>query len=407
VTTDTVRVLFVHTATLPPLGADTWIHAQILKELDRSAYELHVACAPGTSDAPTPTFEILSQISDLHLHRVDFGPELFGRSRWGKVLGLLGALRALPAFARLAIFVRRQGVQIIHTSDRPRDAMACVMLARVTRAKCIIHAHVGYGDWMSPLLKWSLKRADALIVVSDFVGYTLVVSGHPSAKIHVVLNAIDPTDWIPGRGRDEARRELGLPPDVPVILTVCRLFPAKGPGELVSALPAIRKQYPDIRLLIVGQELVAGFQKQLEELARDLGVADNVIFTGRRSDVAKLMAAADIYAMPSLGEPFGLVFLEAMAMELPVVALDSGGAPEVVEDGTTGLLSKPGDGAALTEHLLSLLGDPERRRLMGINGRRRVLDYFTLARMAQDTANVYEQLTSRRTVASNNGRVAH
>ena len=113
------------------------------------------------------------------------------------------------------------------------------------------------------------------------------------------------------------------------------------------------------------------------------------------------MAAADIYAMPSLGEPFGLVFLEAMAMELPVVALESGGAPEVVEQSTTGLLSRPGDRAGLVDNLLSLLGDPSRRRRMGINGRERVQEHFTTSRMAKDTALVYEQLKSRRPMASN------
>jgi glycosyltransferase involved in cell wall biosynthesis len=116
------------------------------------------------------------------------------------------------------------------------------------------------------------------------------------------------------------------------------------------------------------------------------------------------MAAADIYAMPSFGEPFGLVFLEAMAMQLPVVALNSGGAAEVVEHGTTGLLSDPGDIGALSKHLLALIGDPGRRELMGINGRRRVEEHFTTARMASDTALVYEQLTSRQAMALNSGR---
>ena len=395
-----MRVLFVHTATLPPLGADTWVHVQIIRDLDRSAYEVHVACATGTRDAPTPTFQALSGIADLHVHPVDFGPELFGRTLAGKARGLFGALRAIPGLARLALFVRRQGVEVIHTSDRPRDALASVLLSRLTGAKCVVHVHVAYGDWMSAMLKWSLKQADGLIAVSEFVSSTLAASGHSTEKIHVVLNAIDPDDWVPGRGRVEARQELGIGQDAPVILTVCRLFPAKGPAELIRALPALRKMYPDLHLLIVGKEMVTGFQHELEDLARQQGVRDSVTFTGRRPDIERLMAAADIYAMPSLGEPFGLVFLEAMAMELPVVALESGGAPEVVEQSTTGLLSQPGDQVGLFDHLLALLGDPSRRRRMGINGRERVQEHFTTSRMASDTALVYEQLTSRRPMES-------
>ena len=106
-----------------------------------------------------------------------------------------------------------------------------------------------------------------------------------------------------------------------------------------------------------------------------------------------MMAAADIFAMPSLGEPFGLVFLEAMAMQLPVVALDSGGAPEVVDDGVTGLLVEPGDTDGLTRRLLALLEDPERRQQMGAAGRQRVEALFTTPRMAADTATVYRRLT--------------
>ena len=251
-----MRVLFVHTATLPPLGADTWVQVQIIRDLDRSAYDVDVACTAGTSDAPTPTFHALSGIGDIHVHPVDFGPELFGRTLGGKALGLFGALRAIPGLARLALFVRRQGVQVIHTSDRPRDALACVLLSRLTGAKCVIHVHVAYGDWMSAMLKWSLKQADGLIAVSEFVGSTLAASGHSTDKIHVVLNAIDPNDWVPGRGRVEARQEFGISQDAPVIVTVCRLFPAKGPADLIRALPALRQEYPDLHLLIVGKEMV-------------------------------------------------------------------------------------------------------------------------------------------------------
>ena len=147
--------------------------------------------------------------------------------------------------------------------------------------------------------------------------------------------------------------------------------------------------------MIVGTEMVPGFQHHLLDVARDLGVGEHVLFTGQRSDVERLMAAADIFAMPSLGEPFGLVFLEAMAMMLPVVALDSGGTPEVVEHNVSGLLSDPGDTDQLIQNMLALLRDPERRRRMGAAGRQRVEADFTIPRMARDTAMLYKGLASR------------
>jgi glycosyltransferase involved in cell wall biosynthesis len=150
-----------------------------------------------------------------------------------------------------------------------------------------------------------------------------------------------------------------------------------------------------------------GFRRFLERQAEELGVAENVIFLGHRSDVARLMAAADIFTMPSLEEPFGLVFLEAMAMKLPVVALSSGGTPEVVVHGTTGLLSGPGDSVRLGEHLAALIRDPALRRRMGTAGRQRVELYFTTTRMAADSAMVYERLVSPSARASDRERSEH
>jgi glycosyltransferase involved in cell wall biosynthesis len=392
-TGDKARVLFVNTKTRPPLGADTWIHAQIMRDLDRSTNELWAACAPGAPDAPTPTYEVLSGIDNIVVHPVDFGTELSGRSVFNKIRTLPRSFRTLSSLAGLAALVKRRRVQIIHTSDRPRDALACVLLARLTGAKCLIHVHVGYGEWMSPLLKWSLKRADGLIAVSEFVGRTLVASGHDPRRIHVVLNAIDPDTWQRHEDRGETRREFSVPLDGPMVITVCRLFPAKGPEELLRCLPALRRVHPGVTLMIVGDEMQPGYRRHLIRVAHDLGVAESVRLAGHRSDVARLMEAADVFAMPSLGEPFGLVFLEAMSMRLPVVALDSGGTPEVVENGVTGLLSEPGDTEQLTNNLLTLLGDSEMRKRMGVAGQSRVAALFTTPRMAADTAKVYRQIT--------------
>jgi glycosyltransferase involved in cell wall biosynthesis len=107
------------------------------------------------------------------------------------------------------------------------------------------------------------------------------------------------------------------------------------------------------------------------------------------------MAAADIFAMPSFHEPFGLVFLEAMAMKRPVVALDNGGTPEVVEHGQTGLLSPARDVNALASNILTLLRDPALRARMGELGRRRVETLFSPGRLARDVERVYASVAPR------------
>jgi len=130
----------------------------------------------------------------------------------------------------------------------------------------------------------------------------------------------------------------------------------------------------------------------LKEHARGLDIEENVVFTGQRSDVALLLAACDVFSLPSFEEPFGLVFAEAMAMKRPVVALTNGGTPEVVEHGKCGLLSPPGDIDALAANLLRLLGDPALRAEFGEYGRSRVEQHFTPQRMASDFAALYARM---------------
>jgi glycosyltransferase involved in cell wall biosynthesis len=161
----------------------------------------------------------------------------------------------------------------------------------------------------------------------------------------------------------------------------------------------VRERVPNVHLLVVGTdypETIRGaFTRELKSLARDLRIEDRVVFTGERTDIPRIMAATDVFTMPSFEEPFGLVYLEAMAMQRPVVAVDNGGTPEVVEHGRSGLLSRYQDVDALAANILTLLGDPELRARMGAYGRARVLDYFNAKRMASDAGAAYEAVLSR------------
>jgi glycosyltransferase involved in cell wall biosynthesis len=388
-------ILYVNTTTRPPLGADVWLQAQIMKGLDRSRFDLHTACALGPAEAPTPTYELLRTIPALKVHPVNFGTESKGPSLRAKARNLVSAFGSARSIVGLAWLIRRNGVGIIHTTDRPRDAFVSILLSRVTRARAIVHVHVGYADWMSPLRKWSIRKAGVLVTVSEFVKESLVSSGHDARRIHAVLNGIDIDNWPMRTPNDvrrvDVRREMGLSDDTPVILTVCRLFPSKGAADLIRAAAALVDEIPEVRLIVVGGESQPGYRSELEKLASDLSVESNVIFAGWRSDVQRLMAAADVFAMPSIGEPFGLVYLEAMAIGLPVVALDSGGTAESVEHGVTGLLSPEGDPDALTANLKALLRSPELRMSMGRRGRESVEKYFTTERVARDMESIYER----------------
>jgi glycosyltransferase involved in cell wall biosynthesis len=393
---DRIRVLFLDTKRQPPLEADTWVHLQIMRELDRSRVEVHAACVKGPANRPTPTYERLRDIPEVTMIDVNLGREMPRSSLASKAVAALSLVPAAWSVLRLAWYVRRRGIELIHTADRPRDAAVAVLLSRITGRKCIVHAHVGFdAEWMRGTLQRAIRGADARIAISEYVAGTLREAGCDPRSTYVVLNGIEPERWQPGLGRETVRRELEIEDTTPVLLTVCRLFRAKGVSEVIQALHDVSDEVPTAVLLVVGEETEAGYVDELRAMVRAYHLDGRVRFLGRRDDVPALMAGADVFAMPSVVEPFGLVFAEAMAMALPVLALDNGGTVEVVEQGVTGLLSAPGDCDALAANLRLLLLDADTRAAYGKRGRERVERQFTTKRMADDTANVFADLLGR------------
>ena len=176
-------VLFLNTPMRPPLGADTWIHTRIMDHLDRTRFRPYVACAIGSADEPTPTYRAVRDIPDLEVVGLTLGPELSGLSAWGKVRAVLALVPAAWRAVRLARFVRREGIAIIHTSDRPRDAFAAVLIARLTGAAAVVHVHVGYDpSWMGRMLRWSLGRPTRSSPSRTSSPSTLVAGGSRSER---------------------------------------------------------------------------------------------------------------------------------------------------------------------------------------------------------------------------------
>lgn len=383
------RVLFINSALVA--GADTSIHFLLLRYLPQDRFELHAAGQPGSE---APAFDELRTIPDISLRPTNFGPSLWQRSKLQKLVSMFGFVPATASLLALAAYIRRLRIEILHSTDRPRDAIACVLLASLTGAKALIHVHVNYGDWMSRGVIWALSRADAIVGVSNYTARTFVEAGYRPDRVHAVLNAIEPLRWDPSLSPAPGRASLRVPDGAPLIVSVARLFRGKGHFELLSALAQVKRKYPNVRLAIVGSDYPAdgGTTQLLKKHAHELGIGENVVFTGQRSDISSLLAACDIFSLPSFEEPFGLVFAEAMAMKRPVVALTNGGTPEVVEHGKCGLLSPPGDIDALAANLLRLLDDPALRSKFGEYGRSRVEQYFTPQRMASDFAAIYQRI---------------
>jgi glycosyltransferase involved in cell wall biosynthesis len=178
--------------------------------------------------------------------------------------------------------------------------------------------------------------------------------GHPPDRVSVVPPGWDGTP-LPA-----------VPHDHPTIVCVARLRREKGHEVLLDALVLVRREVPDVRLLLVGG---GPMRSTLEARASALGLGASVEITGDVRDVWPYLASADVFALASPSEPFGIATVEALAAGLPVVAPDGGGTPELVKPGVTGLLFPPGDVGALAAQLVRLLRDPILRRAMAPAGR--------------------------------------
>jgi phosphatidylinositol alpha-1,6-mannosyltransferase len=254
------------------------------------------------------------------------------------------------------------------------------------------HGHeVGWS--MLPGARQALRRigetADVLTYVSKYTRTRFAAAFGPMAGLEMLPSGVDTELFRPDQGaREEIRARHGLG-DRPTVVCVSRLVPRKGQDMLIKALPELRKQLPDVVLLLVGG---GPYRKHLTELVDGLGVGGNVVITGSVpwQELPAHYNAGDVFAMPARTrgkgldvEALGIVYLEASATGLPVVAGNSGGAPEAVLDEVTGHVVDGRDVAQLRETLAALLADPVRARRMGQAGREWVSENWRWDVMAE------------------------
>jgi len=285
--------------------------------------------------------------------------------------------------------VRAIRTDIVHTHLIHADAYGALASAPA-RAVLVSTKHnddpfrSGRGRYLEKLLT---RRASRVICITEALArFNRDVVGLPDRKLRLVHYGLDapPEPWgLPG-GPD-------LPAETPVLVAVCRLVPQKGVDIAIEALVRIREQHAATHLVVLGE---GPLRAELTERAATRGVADAVSFPGRVGDVAWWLRRATVVIHPARWEGFGLALLEAMLCERSVVASSVSSIPEIVLDGETGLLVKPDDPARLAEAVVSLLDDPARARALGEAGGTRAREEFSVARMAERTAAVYEESLS-------------
>lgn len=294
---------------------------------------------------------------------------------------------------RLRRAIRQLKPDIVHTHLLHADLYGVIAAKLAGVRRVVISRH--NDDQFRTLLPFRLIHgmlwgmASAGIAISESVRqFCIRIEGVKPAKIHTVHYGLSVAQTDRRAARAALSAELRLPADALIVGAVCRLIAQKG---ITYALRAFaRLDAPNAVLVIAGDGHLRG---ALEAEARTLGIKNRVYFLGWRDDTAALMAAFDLFLAPSLWEGFGLVLLEAMAQQTPIIASNVSAIPEIVLDGETGRLVPPRDPAALAAALTDLLADAALRRHMGLVGQDRLETAFSVEGMAALTHEVYARLS--------------
>lgn len=330
--------------------------------------------------------------------------------------------------------MRERGLRVIviphmrRGPDGARDARAVLELGSVFHRECpdIVHTHGSKSKLLTPLAagfgrvpvrvahvwgwEWmvapdtprrlaytleaqmSAQGYDALIACSEAMRRQGLARGvGTAAQYDVALPPVDLARFSPEgrrRARAEVRAEFGLPADATVVVSVMRLARQKAPEVLLEAAHALTRRLPDLRWLIVGG---GPMEHEVRSMIVALDLQDRVVLAGPRRDVAPLLKAGDVFALASRWEPFGIVYLEAAAVGLPVVGTRVDGAPEAVAEQQTGLLVNPEDPGKLADAVATIAENAELARRLGDAGARRARQ-FGHERFVARIEEIYERL---------------
>ena len=289
------------------------------------------------------------------------------------------------------------------------SSIAGLVIKNETKIPVVFHTHStewgrsgGQGsEVVSHFERAMAQNSDKIITVSYAMQEDLIRHGWSPSKISVVWNGVNPDRYDPAKIQKsdalEIRARYHIPDGWNMLLFVGRLAWVKGVHNLLQAMPLVLKEYPKTKLVILGK---GEEQADVAETAERLNITDNVVyrfdFVSERERILHY-AAADICIFPSTYEPFGIVSLEAMALEKPIVVGARGvvGFKEQVVNGgsgQTGVHINGADPADIAWGIKETLKDPKSARKWGINGRQRVLDYFTWRKVAEETLKIYESV---------------
>jgi glycosyltransferase involved in cell wall biosynthesis len=361
---------------------------------------------PDIGGAPHYAFELGLQLVKLgieavvitHAHSGQYEEEEIAGVRIKRVKGLVlnNPHRAVSPllFYRCYKYILDGKFDVVHGLDiYSTMAQMVIRFAHKHRIPCVLTCHTvmdsPFSIFLQRLMGLTPSKADRLIAVSRASARFSRSLGCPEKRITVVPNGVDLACF---NGEIDAflmRKELGIG-DEPLVVSVSRLIKRKNPNLLISAFAKVLKVVPDAKLVIAGS---GREQDNLSRQVKGLNIANSVFMVGglAKEKVVQLMAAADVFALPSKMESFGLALLEASAAGVPVVCSNAGGVPEVFQDSFNALLYPPGDDIAMAKAIIRLIQDGELAKTISANAVE-TARRFTWEMTAERTLRVYEEV---------------
>lgn len=362
-----LRVMFLVTS-MPVGGAETLL-VNLIRGMDREHFAPELCCLKERG----PLGETLSREIPVHS-------------------GFISAkydVRVLGRLTRLFKERRVDAVVTVGAGDKMFWGRLAAARAGVPVVASALHS-TGWPDGIGRLNRMLTSITDAFIGVAAPHGMHLVeVERFPAAKVHVIPNGVDTDRFRPQPVNEALRAELKLGPTDRVVAIVAALRPEKNHAMLLQAIARVRRNLPNVKLLVVGE---GPERARIEQLAAELGIVDAVRMLGNRGDVSDVLAAADIFGLSSHMEANPVSILEALACEVPVVAPRVGSIPETVRDGETGYLIEAGDADAMAWRIEELLGDESERQRLGKAGRRLVVESWSLDGMVRGYERLFAEI---------------
>jgi glycosyltransferase involved in cell wall biosynthesis len=370
------RLRILYTVNRMDIGGSQTHLLQVLRLLDRHQFEPMLCC-------------LSSEGALLETARET------GATVVGVGLGRLKSPAAVGAVLRLTGFMRRARIDIVH-NYLLRANVAGTLAARMARVPLVLNSKRGCHEMRGlelAAVRLSNRLADCVTANAEAVRrFVHDNEGCPLEKMVVIPSGIDTDRFAPLAPADYKAR-LGVAPDRKVVGIVTRMRVRKGVEEFLRAMAMVRERRPEACAVVVGE---VDLDASLRAMVQELGLDGHLHLLGRRSDMAEVLSAFDLFVLSSHDEGMSNAILEAMAMQRPVVATDVGGTNEVVQDGRTGVLVPAKDPAALAQGILRVLDNAQEATVMGERGRAIAVERFSARAMVRQMEELYMQLLEAR-----------